>query len=272
LPDAGTHGRIRCQHANSSEKRDLFDGAHDRGVKAITLSRVDPINDISSTLNQVRDRRLLVGLLALLICVFLQISVEMLEGQTRAFDISTLRSAQALRVGRPWLAEALRDLSGLGSTSALVLMTVSSVGYLVVVRERTTALLTALAVCTGSIGVSLLKTYFGRPRPDARFAELVVSGMSFPSGHAANSTIVLLTIAALLASNRTRVIERLYILAVASLLAVFVGLSRIALGVHWATDVAAGWSLGAFWAIVWLLVAHRVNRPTVDLPDAVRMG
>jgi undecaprenyl-diphosphatase len=215
---------------------------------------------------------LLVGLLALLICVFLQISVEMLEGETRAFDIATLRFAQALRVGRPWLAEALRDLSGLGSTSALILMTVFSVGYLVVVRERTTALLTALAVCTGSIGVSLLKTYFGRPRPDARFAELVVSGMSFPSGHAANSTVVFLTIAALLASNRTRAIERLYILAVASLLAVFVGLSRIALGVHWATDVAAGWSLGAFWAIVWLLVAHRVNRPTVDLPDAVRMG
>jgi undecaprenyl-diphosphatase len=132
--------------------------------------------------------------------------------------------------------------------------------------------LTAQAVGTGSIGVSLLKTYFGRPRPDARFAELVVSGMSFPSGHAANSTIVFLTIAALLASNRTRVIERLYILAVASLLAVFVGLSRIALGVHWATDVAAGWALGACWAIAWLLVVRRLNRPTVELPDTARMG
>jgi undecaprenyl-diphosphatase len=211
-------------------------------------------------------------MLALLICVFLQISAEMLEGETRAFDMGTLHSAQALRAGHPWLSEALRDLSGLGSTSALVLMTVFSVGYLAVVRERTTALLTALAVGTGSIGVSLLKTYFGRSRPDAQFAELVVSGMSFPSGHAANSTIVFLTIAALLASNRTRAIERLYILAVASLLAVFVGLSRIALGVHWATDVAAGWSLGAFWAIAWLLVARRLNRPTVDLPCAVRTG
>jgi undecaprenyl-diphosphatase len=211
-------------------------------------------------------------MLALLICVFIQISVEMQEGDTRAFDIATLHAAQVLRDGRPWLAEALRDVSGLGSTTALILITVFCVGYLAVVRQSATALLTAMAVCTGSIGVSLLKTYFGRPRPDARFAELVVSGMSFPSGHAANSTIVFLTIAALLASNRNRAIERFYILAVASVLAVFVGLSRIALGVHWATDVAAGWSLGAFWALAWLLVARRLTRPAHDLPDALRMG
>jgi hypothetical protein len=77
-----------------SQWLELFDSAHDRGDKAIALSRVDPVIDSSSTVNKIVDRRLMVGLLALLICVFIQISVEMLEGETRAFVIATLNAAE----------------------------------------------------------------------------------------------------------------------------------------------------------------------------------
>ena len=206
-------------------------------------------------------RPLFAGLTAaLLTWVFIQISVEMSEGDTRAFDLAILRAAQSLRSGHPWVAEVMRDLSGLGSTSVLTLFTVIAVGYLAVVRARLTALLVASAVITGSVGVSLLKTQFDRARPDADLAVLVVPGMSFPSGHATIAAIVFLTVAALLASTRSRALERTYILAMAILMALLVGLSRIALGVHWATDVAAGWAFGAAWALAWLLLARRLSR------------
>jgi undecaprenyl-diphosphatase len=84
--------------------------------------------------------------------------------------------------------------------------------------------------------------------------------MSFPSGHATIAAIVFLTIAALIASTRTRASEQTYILAMATLMALLVGLSRMALGVHWATDVVAGWAFGAAWALAWLLLARRLTR------------
>jgi undecaprenyl-diphosphatase len=135
-----------------------------------------------------------------------------------------------------------------------------TVGYLALVSARATALLVAAAVITGSVGVSWLKAGFGRVRPAADFAELIAPGLSFPSGHAGVSAIVFLTLGALLASTRSRAIERMYILAMASLMTLLVGLSRIALGVHWATDVLAGWAFGAAWAVIWVLLARRLNR------------
>jgi undecaprenyl-diphosphatase len=171
-----------------------------------------------------------------------------------------MRAAQAFRFGHSWVAEVMRDLSGLGSTAVLTMFTVVAVGYLAVVRARLIALLLAAAVITGSVGVNLLKAQFGRPRPGAEFAELVAPGMSYPSGHATVSAIVFLTVAALIANTRSRAIEKSYILAMAMLMASLVGLSRIALGVHWATDVVAGWAFGAAWALAWLLLARGLTR------------
>ncbi len=214
-----------------------------------TLSCVDPY------------RPLLAGLAAALLAwAFIQISIEMLEGDTRGFDMAILRAAQSLRSVHPWVTEVMRDLSGLGSTSVLTLFTVIAGGYLLVVRARLTALLVVAAVITGTLGVSLLKAQFDRPRPDADLAVFVTPGMSFPSGHATISAIVFLTVAALLANTRIRAMERTYILAMATLMTLLVGLSRIALGVHWATDVVAGWAFGAAWALAWLSLARRLSR------------
>jgi undecaprenyl-diphosphatase len=196
----------------------------------------------------------------LLVWAFVQIGSEMVEGDTRSFDTRLLQAALSLRAGHPWLAEVMRDLSGLGSAVVLTLFTTVTVGYLALVSARVTALLVATAVITGSVGVSLLKAGFDRERPAAAFAELIAPGLSFPSGHAGNSAIVFLTLGALLASTRNRGIERIYIMAMASLMTLLVGLSRIALGVHWATDVLAGWAFGAAWALAWLLLARRLAR------------
>ncbi len=169
-----------------------------------------------------------------------------------ASDLAILQAMQALRDGHPAAAAILRDLSALGSTVVMTLSTSLTVGYLTLVSARKLAGLVASAVITGALGISLLKATVGRVRPDAAFADAVASGMSFPSGHAGMSAIVYLTLGALLASTRTRVVERGYILAVAALLTLLVGVSRVALGVHWATDVLAGWAYGGGWALLWL--------------------
>ena len=211
------------------------------------------------------DRDLLVPLLigcaaVLLALVFVQIGSEVTAGDTRIFDLHLLQTAQSLRAVHPWLAEVMRDLSGLGSTIVLTLFTLATVGYLILVRAKTAAFLVAISVISGTVLVSLFKAGFGRLRPEAAYAELVAAGLSFPSGHASMSAIVYLTLGTLMASTHHRWAERIYILLTASLMTLLIGLSRIALGVHWATDVLGGWAFGAAWAIVWLLLAHQIAR------------
>jgi undecaprenyl-diphosphatase len=143
------------------------------------------------------------------------------------------------------------------------LFAIITVGYLALVGSLPMAALVAGAVATGAVMVDLMKAAFGRLRPDAAFAEMAAQGLSFPSGHSSISAIVYLTLGALVASTRARFVERTYIMAVATLMTGLVGISRVALGVHWATDVMAGWAFGAGWAMVWLLVAGRSARARI---------
>lgn len=200
---------------------------------------------------------MLIGLAAvLLLLAFVLGGSEIMEGDTRPLDVYLLHVAQSLRAGHPWLAGTMRDFSGLGSTVVLTLFTVATVVYLALFSSRTLAFLVVSSVVSGAVLVSVFKTVFGRLRPDAMFAELVTPGLSFPSGHASMSALVFLTIGALIAASRSRVNERIYILATAALLALLVGVSRVLLGVHWATDVLGGWAFGTAWAMLWLVLAR----------------
>ncbi len=206
-------------------------------------------------------RPLLIGFVAALLAfIFLRLGSEVMEGDTHGFDMRLLLAAQSLRVRYPWLSSVMPDLSGLGSTAVLTLFTVATVGYLGIVSARITASLVATSVGLGTVLVSVFKAGFARPRPDAAYAEIIASDLSFPSGHASMSAIVFLTIGALIASQRSGLAERIYILTVTAVLTFLVGLSRVALGVHWATDVLGGWTFGAAWAIGWLLLAHQLGR------------
>jgi undecaprenyl-diphosphatase len=173
-------------------------------------------------------------------------------------DLYLLHAAQTLRLAHPWFASAMRDLSGLGSTSVLTVLTVAVTGYLWLIAQARQALLVAAAATSGTLLVSVFKDFFARLRPDTQLAELAVTGMSFPSGHASMSAIVFLMSAMLLAGHK-RGAERGYILATAALLSLLVGLSRVALGVHWATDVVGGWVFGLAWALLWLQLARRMG-------------
>lgn len=190
---------------------------------------------------------------------FIRLGSEIGEGETTQFDTTILIYAQSYRGYHTWVAEVMRDLSGIGSTVSLTLITVLTVAYLAIFRKKRLALLVASAVLSGTLLVSVFKANFGRARPDAKYAEFLVSGWSFPSGHASMSAIVFLTLGTLIASTRANRFERAFIIAAAATLAGLVGLSRIALGVHYATDVLGGWAFGTSWAIAWLLVANWVS-------------
>lgn len=197
---------------------------------------------------------------AMLAFAFVKLGSEVAEGDTRSFDLQLLHWAQALRAGHPWLAEVMRDLSGLGSTMVLTLFAVATVGYLALASARATAILVSTSVISGTVLVSVFKAAFGRLRPDVAYAEFSVASLSFPSGHASMSAIVFLTLGVLIAGTRSRWVERVYILVTAGLMTMLVGLSRVALGVHYATDVLGGWAFGTAWAIVWLLLARHFAR------------
>ena len=206
-------------------------------------------------------RPLAVGaFVAAMVFLFLKLGSEVVEGETQGFDQHILHFAQGLREQYPTLAEIMRDITGLGSVAVLTLLTVVTVVYLALFGSRRMAALVAAAMISGTALVSVLKGLFDRARPDLAFAELSVSGLSFPSGHASMSAIAFLTLGARLASTHRRARERVYILLVASLITLLVGVSRIALGVHWTTDVIGGWAFGSAWAVLWLQVVRLLSR------------
>ena len=155
--------------------------------------------------------------------------------------------------GPGWLREAAINVTALGSPTVLTMVAVAATALLLAERLWLTALATAAACASGGGVVTLLKLHVARPRPTLVEHLVAVRDLSFPSGHAADSATVYLTVAAL----ATQVIERPAARRVALILAILlvgaIGLSRVYLGVHWPSDVAAGWSFGTLWALGWWL-------------------
>jgi undecaprenyl-diphosphatase len=183
----------------------------------------------------------------------------------RVFDAAVL---QALRVGGDprapvgpaWLAEAAAQLTSFGDTWVLVVVTLIAVGFLLMQRKAGQALLLTASVVGGTLLSEGLKDVFARERPAAVYRLAEVHSESFPSGHAMMSAVAYLTLGALIARVLTRRRLRAYVLGVAFALAGMVGLTRIYLGVHWTTDVMAGWALGSAWAMACWLAAYAIQK------------
>ncbi|MFC0387716.1 phosphatase PAP2 family protein [Muricoccus vinaceus] len=186
---------------------------------------------------------------------FLSLASEVGEGDTRALDTRLLLALRepgnpADPLGPPWLEEVGRDLTALGGTGVMVILVLSVVTFLALARRRAEAL-TLTAASLGAMALELgLKGWYGRPRPELVPHGARVFTASFPSGHATLSAAVFLVIGAMLARAQPDLRLKAYVSSVAVLLALLVGLSRIYLGVHWPTDVIAGWTLGAAWAAI----------------------
>jgi undecaprenyl-diphosphatase len=215
-----------------------------------------------------RGAKVVLILLALLtgaIWAFAEISDEVVEGETHGFDqriLLSLRDADDLSdpVGPKWVEEMGRDLTALGGVAILTLITVITAGYEFFNGRRATALLILLAVVGALLLSQGLKSAFDRPRPELVPHGSYVYTKSFPSGHSMLSAAVYLTVASLVARTLRERWARIYIFAAAVLLTFLVGISRVYLGVHWPTDVLAGWCGGAAWALVCMLIAQRLLR------------
>jgi undecaprenyl-diphosphatase len=152
------------------------------------------------------------------------------------------------------------DITAMGGYTVLVLMSAASIGYLALRKRWLSAVLIIISGVGGTVLNHLLKTHFERPRPDLVSHLVEVSTLSFPSGHAMSSAVMYLTLGVLLARSQSSRTLKTYILTLAVIITALVGISRVYLGVHWPTDVIAGWSLGAAWAMLCLLVVGYLNR------------
>jgi undecaprenyl-diphosphatase len=173
-------------------------------------------------------------------------------------------------VGPLWLEEAMRDLTALGSTSVLVFVVLSVFFYLLIAGKTAAALFVLASVAGGQLLSSLLKLGVDRPRPDLVSHLAEVYTLSFPSGHAMLSAVTYLTLGSLLARVVEGRVLKIYVLAVAVVATLLVGVSRVYLGVHWPSDVLAGWCAGSSWAMLCWLVSRWVLRRRTNDPGAAR--
>lgn len=169
-----------------------------------------------------------------------------------------MRNPDDLRdpLGPKWVEELGRDFAALGGMGVLTCLTLAVIGYLILVHRRRTALLVAVAIGGGVLLSLLLKQGFDRPRPDLVPHDSYVYTSSFPSGHSMMAAVTYLTLAALLTRTQGPRRVKLYLLTLATLLTLVIGISRIYMGVHWPTDVLAGWTAGAAWALLCWQLAH----------------
>lgn len=177
-------------------------------------------------------------------------------GDRLAFDSAIMLAMRqqgnpAIPDGPTWLKQVMLDTTALGGETVLTLAVVVTGCFLIACRHLLTAALVVAGTLTGSIAVALAKWVFGRERPALVDHLVTVDSASFPSGHAANSAIIYLTIALLAIQVIPRAPARAFLLVATILLVTAIGFSRVYLGVHWPSDVLAGWAFGTLWALAW---------------------
>ena len=192
------------------------------------------------------------------------LAYEIGDGAPLAWDraiILALRTPgeTAQPLGPAWLHEAMVNITALGSGTVLALVVIAVAGLLLVQRLWLTAALVLVATMVGGALAGQAKYWVGRPRPELVDHLVQVTGLSFPSGHATNSAIIYLTLAGLVAQVTPRRVVRRYVLLLALVLVGAIGASRVYLGVHWPSDVLAGWCAGTGWAALWWWIAATVR-------------
>jgi undecaprenyl-diphosphatase len=234
------------------------------------------------------DLRLLLAAVGLVagVWLFAGVADEVSEGDSRRFDEWVLRACRdpadpARPRGPEWLAGAALDLTALGGTTVVGLLVAAVVGFVLVLRKPHMAWLVLAAGAGGMAVNTMLKGLFDRDRPDVVPQLDTVHTLSFPSGHAMLSASVYLSLAVLAARLVRSRAAKLYLVGAAGALALLVGSTRVYLGVHYPTDVLAGWLAGGVWALLCGVVARLLQRrgsveppgpEPRDLPDEEEPG
>jgi undecaprenyl-diphosphatase len=220
------------------------------------------------------DLVLLLSLLGITTCVWAFVLMARLVTGHSTLHVDqqillALRQAgnPAQGVGPAWLQGGMRDITALGSPVVLVLVVLAAATWLWVRRQKGAFVLLLASTLGARLLNAFLKGLFARPRPDLELHLTPVSSLSFPSGHAMDSAAIYLTIAALLAQEVQPRAQRLYLLGLAASLSFVIGVSRVYLGVHYPSDVLAGWCAGLAWALLcWTVARHLQKRGAVEPP------
>ena len=199
------------------------------------------------------------------IWLFAEIADEVVEGDMHSFDRKVLLAMRDPADtkdpwGPEWLEEMGRDFTALGGMGILVFLTAATVGGYLLQGRHETATLILVAVLGGLVIALLLKQSFDRPRPDLVPHGSYVYTKSFPSGHSMLSAITYLTLGSMIVRTREHKPTKIYVMIVSMLVTLMVGVSRVYLGVHWPTDVLAGWAAGASWALICWLIARWLQK------------
>ena len=214
---------------------------------------------------------LLVALaVGLTLFAFIKIADEVIQGNTQDFDAWLLRLLRqpdhpAIPIGPSWLLEVARDITTLGGRTVLVIVIVAALGYLILERKFGAMWFVLLAAAGGGVLSTTMKYYFLRGRPDVVPRLAVVTSPSFPSGHSVFAAVIYLTLGVLVARFSERRRTRVYLVFLALSLTFLVGISRVYLGVHYPTDVLAGWCVGLAWALgCWLMARYLQYRGSIE--------
>jgi len=204
---------------------------------------------------------------------FLALGGEMQEGETLGLDRRLLLAFRtpgdpSRPLGSRSFQEAMRDLTALGGFTVLTLVAVVGILAFLLHGKRRHAMTLAITAVVAEVGSEQLKLLYGRPRPSLVPHGVYVYSGSFPSGHSMLSATVYLTLAMLIASLEPQRSLKVLTFLVAAVVVVAVGVSRVYLGVHWPSDVLAGWCAGATCALAawWALSTWGLRRPPRPAP------
>lgn len=205
---------------------------------------------MSRTLFSARAGRLSLwmGGVALAFGMFVRITRELIEGDVGGMDSAILLAVEKKRT--PWLTIAAMDVTALGSVTLVILFSAFTLVVLLVLRDRLGALQLLAASAGAGILTLVTKNIIERIRPEEAQQLIVVSGFSYPSGHSLSTSALYLTIAIIAGRYVQHSGARAAIFLAVSAVLILVGASRVYLGVHYATDVVSGISLGAAWALL----------------------
>lgn len=216
---------------------------------------------------------LILATLALGAWATLGIADEVSEGDTHEWDRAVLmlfreNGDRNDPLGPREVENAVRDVTALGSVAVISFLTIAAVAFLWISRRRRLGVFVLFA-SLGGAGLSYaLKYLYDRPRPSFVPAEALPGDPSFPSGHSASSAVIYLTLALLLTHALDQRRQQVFVVAMAVVVALAVGVSRLYLGVHWPSDVLAGWALGAAWALACWQAERALRRRGLTKPSA----